>query len=162
MGYKLGVDQEPVTMEIYVDADACPVKDEVFKVAQRHDLLTHVVSNSWMRLDRSPLINQVIVEQGPDEADNWIAENITEYDIAITSDIPLAARCLEKQAHAINSNGRLFSEDSIGMALAMRDLNSHLREIGETSSQIKPFSKSDRSKFLMTLEETIQVIKRKK
>ncbi len=148
-------------MEIYVDADACPVKDEILKVAQRHDLITHIVSNSWMRLDNSPLINRVIVSDGPDEADNWIAENITEYDIAITADIPLAARCLEKKAHAINPNGRLFSEESIGMALAMRDLNSHLRELGETTSQIKPFSKIDRSKFLMTLEEVIQTIKRK-
>ncbi|MGH1351812.1 MAG: YaiI/YqxD family protein [Methyloligellaceae bacterium] len=149
------------TMEIYVDADACPVKDEILKVASRHNLMTHIVSNSWMRLDNSPLINRVIVDQGPDEADNWIAENITDQDVAVTADIPLAARCLEKEAHAINPDGRLFTEESIGMALAMRDLNSHLREIGETSGQIKPFSKSDRSKFLMTLEEVIQSIKRK-
>ncbi len=148
-------------MEIYVDADACPVKNEVMKVAERHNMAVHMVSNQWMRLDESPLINRVIVQEGPDEADNWIAEHISEDDVVITADIPLAARCLEKQAHAISPTGKPFTEDSIGMALAMRDLNSHLRETGEISGYNKPFSRNDKSRFLMALEDTIQAVLRK-
>ncbi len=143
-------------MEIYVDADACPVKDEIMKVANRHDIKVHMVSNQWMRLDQNPLINRVIVNEGLDEADNWIADNIKADDIAITADIPLASRCLEKQAQVLGPTGKPFTQDSIGMALAMRDLNTHLRETGEISGHNKSFAKQDRSRFLMVLEEMVQ------
>ena len=143
-------------MDIYVDADACPVKDEVIKVATRHDIKVHMVSNQWMRLDQNPLINRVVVSEGLDEADNWIADNIKENDIAITADIPLASRCLEKKAHVLGPTGKPFTEESIGMALAMRDLHAHLRETGEISGHNKSFAKQDRSRFLMVLEETVQ------
>lgn len=143
-------------MQIYVDADSCPVKSEILKVADRHDIQIHMVANQWMRLERHPLINQVIVNDTFDAADNWIADNISKNDIAITADIPLASRCLEKEAAVIGPTGKPFTGESIGMALAMRDLNAHLRETGEISGGNKPFSKNDRSQFLMTLEDTIQ------
>lgn len=147
-------------LEIFVDADACPVKDEVMRVAERHQLRTHFVSNSWMRLADSPLVNRVIVPEGPDAADDWIAENATEGDIAITADIPLAARCLEKKAVAIGPTGKPFSDDNIGMALAMRNLSADLRESGEIRGTNPTFTKQDRSRFLQSLEQAVQDIKR--
>ncbi|MBT5939733.1 MAG: YaiI/YqxD family protein [Rhodospirillaceae bacterium] len=117
--------------EIYVDADACPVKDEVIKVATRHGLRTYMVSDGGIRPYPSPLVELVIVEQGADAADDWIAEHISNGDIAITSDIPLAARCLEQGAQALKPNGEAFTENSIGMALATRELMQGLRESGE-------------------------------
>jgi len=147
--------------EIYVDADACPVKSEITRVAERHNLVVHVVSNSGMRIDRNPLIRQVVVAEGPDEADNWIADNITAADIAITADIPLADRCLKKHAHVIGPTGKPFTQASIGMALAMRNLMSDLRETSDLKSYNKAFSKRDRSDFLQALEQAIQEIRRK-
>ena len=147
-------------MEIYVDADACPVKAEILKVALRHDLKVHVVSNSWMRLDESPLINRVVVTEGPDQADNWIAERVGAADIAITADIPLASRCLKAGARVIGPTGKPFDQSSIGMALAMRDLQSHLRETGESKGYNPVFTPKDRSRFLEALENAIQAIKR--
>lgn len=142
--------------EVFVDADACPVKDEVVRVAARHDLTVHMVSNSWMRLPETPLIQRVIVPQGPDAADDWIAERIDAGDIAITSDIPLAARCLKRGARVLGPTGKPFTDDSIGMALAMRDLMSHLRESGEMTGGPAGFSKKDRSRFLSALEDAVR------
>ena len=145
---------------IFIDADACPVKDETYRVAGRHKLHTFVVSNSWMRLPDSPLIEQVVVDDGFDAADNWIAEQASENDIVITSDIPLADRALKKSAIVIGPGGKPFTEQSIGMSLAMRDLNAHLRDTGEISGYNASFSKKDRSNFLNVLENIIQQLKR--
>jgi len=142
--------------EIYVDADACPVKDEILKVATRHKLMTYLVSDGGIRPSPSPLVRIVVVSQGADAADDWIAENIKDGDITITNDIPLADRCVKKGALAIRPNGKLLDEDSIGMALATRDLMTDLREIGEITGGPAPFSKQDRSRFLQALETAVQ------
>ncbi|MGI9403538.1 MAG: YaiI/YqxD family protein [Hyphomicrobium sp.] len=147
-------------MQIYVDADACPVKDEVVRVAERYGLPVHMVSNAWMRLAGSPLINRVVVEDGPDAADDWIAEHISSGDIAVTADIPLAARCIEAGAKVIGPTGKPFTESSIGMALAMRDLMADLRETGHVQGSNAPFTRQDRSRFLQALEQAIQDIRR--
>ena len=147
-------------MELYVDADACPVKEEVLRVATRHQLVTHYVSNSWMRLPESPLVRRVVVTEGPDIADDWIAERIQPGDIAITADIPLASRCLKAGAKAIGPTGKPFDNGSIGMALAMRDLQSHLRETGESRGFNPAFTARDRSRFLEALENAVQAVKR--
>jgi uncharacterized protein YaiI (UPF0178 family) len=144
-------------MEIYIDADACPVKDEILKVVARRNVKVHFVSNQWLRLPQSALINIVVAPQGPDEADNWIAEHIQDGDICITGDIPLADRCIKKRAHVLGHNGKAFTPDSIGMALATRDLMTHLRDIGEIDSGgNRPFSKSDRSRFASALDTLVQ------
>ena len=147
--------------QIYVDADACPVKAEVLRVASRHGLVVHMVSNSWMRLEESPLIRRVVVADGPDAADNWIAERVGPRDIAITGDIPLAARCLKAGAQAIGSTGKPFTQSSIGMALAMRELQCHLRETGESRGFNASFTPKDRSRFLEALEIAVQTAKRR-
>jgi uncharacterized protein len=149
-------------MEIYVDADACPVKAEVLRVATRHNLPIHMVSNSWMRLEVSRLINRVVVNDHPDAADDWIAERIGPNDIAITADIPLASRCLKAGAKVIGPTGKPFDQGSIGMALAMRDLQSHLRETGESRGFNAAFTPRDRSRFLEALENAVQAGKRGK
>ncbi len=148
-------------MHIYVDADACPVKDEALKVAERHGIAITFVSNSWMRLPESPLVQRAVVQDGPDAADDWIAERIGPTDICITQDIPLASRCLKKGASAIGNTGKPFNEGSIGMALAMRDLSQHLRETGESKGYNAAFTKQDRSRFLEVLEHAVQAIKRR-
>ncbi len=148
-------------LEIYVDADACPVKSEVMRVADRHGLPVHMVSNQWLRLDDNPRVNRVVVGDGLDAADDWIAERIGDGDIAITADIPLAARCLDAGASVIGPTGKPFTEQSIGMALAMRDLMAHLRDTGEVTGGGPAFSKQDRSRFLTALEETIRSIRRR-
>ena len=142
--------------EIYVDADACPVKDEVLKVATRHKLMTYLVSDGGIRPSLSPLVQIVVVSQGADAADDWIADNIKDGDITITNDIPLADRCVKKGALAIRPNGKLLDEDSIGMALATRDLMTDLREIGQITGGPAPYSKQDRSRFLQALETAVQ------
>lgn len=146
--------------EIYIDADACPVKDEVMRVGGRHRLKMHFVSNAWMRLDEGPLVARVIVPEGPDEADDWIAERAGEGDVVVTADIPLADRCLKNGARVVGPTGKAFTADSIGMALAMRDLKAHLRETGEIKGYNAAFTKADRSQFLQTLEQQIQDVKR--
>ena len=146
--------------QIYVDADACPVKDEVIRVAERHGLMVLLVSDGGIRPQPSPMIQVVVVPQGPDAADDWIAEHISPGDIAITNDIPLADRCLKKGAGAIQPNGRIFSPDSIGMAVATRDLMAGLREIGQITGGPPPFAKTDRSRFLQALETAIQARRR--
>ena len=151
-----------VEIQIYADADACPVKAEVLRVATRHGLVVHMVSNSWMRLDESPLIRRVVVTEGPDVADNWIAERVTACDIAITADIPLAARCLKAGAKVVGPTGKPFTESGIGNALAMRELQSHLRETGESRGFNPMFTPRDRSRFLEALENAVQALKRGK
>jgi uncharacterized protein YaiI (UPF0178 family) len=146
--------------EIYVDADACPVKDEVLRVAARHGLTMHIVGNTWLRMTESPLINRVVVAEGLDAADDWIAEHVGAGDIAITGDIPLAARCLEAGALTMDHKGKPFNQDNIGMAVAMRDLKSHLRETGEIRDGGPGFTKQDRSNFLQALETAVQAAKR--
>ncbi len=139
-----------------MDGDACPVKEEVLKVGARHGLNVVLVSNRWSRRADGPHVRQVVVSEGFDAADNWIAENIRAGDIAITADIPLASRCLKAGAHVLGPTGRPFTEHSIGMALAMRDLNTHLRETGEIKGYNASFSKQDRSRFLGELDRLIQ------
>jgi uncharacterized protein len=149
-------------IRIFIDADACPVKDEIYKVAGRHKLTTYVVSNSWMRLPQSLLIEQVVVDAGFDAADDWIAENTGENDIVVTSDIPLADRSLKKGSVVMGPTGKPFDERTIGMSLAMRDLNAHLRQTGEISGYNAAFSKKDRSQFLNNLENAIQKLKKRR
>lgn len=148
-------------MEIYVDSDACPVKDEVVRVGERHGLIMHFVSNAWMRLPQSELVRRVVVSDGPDAADNWIAEKITPADIAVTADIPLASRCLKSGAQVIGPTGKPFTDAGIGMALAMRELSAHLRETGESKGYNASFTKRDRSRFLEALEEAVQRARRR-
>jgi uncharacterized protein len=145
---------------IYVDADACPVKDEAVRVAERHGLEIHFVSNSWMRLPEGPLIKRAVVSDGPDAADDWIAERAGKGDIVVTADIPLAARSLQTGARVIGNTGKPFTDAGIGMALAMRDLSRHLRETGESKGYNAGFTRQDRSRFLQALEEAVQAIKR--
>ena len=147
-------------VEIYVDADGCPVKDETLRVADRHGLKTYLVSDGGIRPGRNPLVELVIVAPGADAADDWIAEQIQKSDICITNDIPLAARCLERGALALKPNGEPFTENGIGMALANRELMQDLRERGEITGGPRPFSKFDRSQFLDRLETTVQAAKR--
>jgi hypothetical protein len=149
-----------MTTSLYIDADACPVKDEAVRVAERHQLTIYFVSNSWMRLPEGPLIKRVVVSEGPDAADNWIAERAGKGDIVVTSDIPLAARCLKAGARVIGPTGKPFTEDGIGMTLAMRDLGRHLRETGESKGYNANFTRQDRSRFLQALEEAVQAAKR--
>ena len=143
-------------MIIYVDADACPVKDETIRVAERHNLKVIQVADGGLRPSRDPMVQNVIVTQGADAADDWIADNITPKDICITNDIPLAKRCLENGAIALKPNGKLFDEANIGMALAMRDLKQHIRESQQTQTFNAPFTKVDRSNFLQALDRLIQ------
>ncbi|MBL4640100.1 MAG: YaiI/YqxD family protein [Kordiimonadaceae bacterium] len=137
---------------MYVDGDACPVKDEILKVAYRHDLVVHLVSNQWLRIPVGPKVNKVVVNDSFDAADDWIEENIGEGDICITNDIPLAARCLENGAMALGATGKPFTGDNIGMALAMRELKSQLRDMGEDKGYNASFTKKDRSNFSNALE----------
>ncbi|MCB1503491.1 MAG: YaiI/YqxD family protein [Hyphomicrobiaceae bacterium] len=145
---------------IYVDADACPVKDEAAKVAARHGFEIHFVSNAFMRLPEGENVNRVVVPDGPDVADDWIAERITAADVAVTADIPLASRCLKAGAKVIGPTGKPFTDANIGTALAMRDLQQHLRETGESKGYNASFSKQDRSRFLQALENAVQDLKR--
>jgi uncharacterized protein len=147
-------------LQIFVDADACPVKEEAAKVAARHALIIHYVSNSHMRLPFGDNVKRVVVSDGADAADNWIAEQCIIGDIVVTADIPLASRVIKKGAQVISHIGKPFTQDSIGMALAMRDLMSQLRETGEVRGNNPVFAPSDRSRFLQGLENIIQALKR--
>jgi uncharacterized protein YaiI (UPF0178 family) len=145
---------------IYVDADACPVKQEVYRVAERHalkgiNLKVLVVSNSPIAVPRNEMIERVVVGSGMDEADNWIAERAGRGDIVITADVPLASRCVKSDAEVIAPNGRAFTKDSIGMILATRNLMDSLRSAGEITGGPKPFSPRDRSSFLSALDQAI-------
>lgn len=141
---------------ILVDADACPVKPEILRVAERHGIEAVLVANGGLRPSRDPLVRTVIVPQGPDVADDWIAAEATATDIVITADVPLARRAIVKGAQVLGPTGRPFTPDSIGMALAMRDLQQHLRETGESRGYNKEFTVRDRSKFLSALDEAVQ------
>ena len=148
-------------MEIYVDGDACPVKDEVVRVAERHGLTVHLVSNQWLRGPDTPLVRRVVVTtEGLDAADNWIVDHVGTQDIVVTADIPLAARCLEKGARVLGPTGKPFKENGIGMALAMRELMATLRDSGEIRGGGPAFGKQDRSRFLQALEQAVQDVKR--
>lgn len=142
--------------EIYVDADACPVKAEVLRVAERHGLRVHLVGNSWMRIGDERTVNRVVVPATPDAADDWIAEHIGPGDIAIAADIPLAARCIERGAQVLGPTGKPFTEAGIGMALAMRDLTAKLRESGDIKGFNPSFAAKDRARFLDALERMVQ------
>ena len=143
-------------VQIYVDADACPVKAEVNRVAARHGLHVTLVSNAWMRIPQEDHLTLVVVEGQFDSADDWIVEHVARDDIVVSADIPLASRCLTKGARVLAPNGRLFTEDSIGVALASRAISAHLRELGTITGGPAPFGKQDRSRFLQRLEEVIQ------
>lgn len=145
-------------IQIYVDADACPVKDEVFRVAKRHGLKVFVVANGRLALPRDPLFELVVVSGRFDAADDWIVEQVTAQDITITSDIPLADRCLKKGARVLDPKGRSFTEDSIGDAMASREIAAFLRDMGEMGGGPKPYTAQDRSRFLNTLENQIQAL----
>ena len=143
-------------MAIYIDADACPVKAEIYRVAERYQLKVFVVSNSYMNVPRNPRIELVVVADSFDAADNWIAERAGPGDIVVTADIPLADRSLKAGAMAIGNTGVPFTPSSIGMAMASRELLSNLRAMGEVTGGPKPMSPRDRSRFLSALDEAIQ------
>jgi uncharacterized protein YaiI (UPF0178 family) len=150
--------------EIYVDADACPVREEVFRVAGRLGVNVIVVSNG-SRPIRPPglaFVRMVTVSEGPDVADDYIAERIAAGDVCVTSDIPLASRCLERGAKALSSNGKIWSSDNIGSALAGRAVSSHMREMGMMTGGPAPLSRADRSKFLSALDTMLQASLREK
>lgn len=142
-------------MRIFIDADACPVKDEVYKVAGRYGLTTMVVSNSFIQIPASRLIERMIVDAGPDVADDWIAERAQPGDIVITNDIPLADRVLKAGGAAIAPNGREFTADSIGQALAQRAIMEHIRSTGEITGGPKAFDRNARSQFLQALDQAV-------
>jgi uncharacterized protein YaiI (UPF0178 family) len=142
-------------IKIYVDADACPVKNEVERVATRHNLEAYLVCDGGIRPSLNPLIQLVVVNQGADAADDWIVDHIKKSDICVTNDIPLAGRCLKKGAFALKPNGKSFTDDNIGIALATREIMEKIRETGEMTGGPPPFSKADRSKFLNQMEMII-------
>ena len=146
---------------IYVDADACPVKAEIYRVAERYKLKVFVVSNSYLNVPRDPRHELVVVSDSFDAADNWIAERVGPDDIVVTADIPLADRSIKAGASVIGNTGLPFTPASIGMAMANRELLSNLRAMGEITGGPKPMAQRDRSRFLSTLDETIQKIRRK-
>jgi len=148
------------TPQIYVDADACPVKDEVIRVAGRHGLVVTYVANFGLRPSRDPMIRNIVVPQGADAADDWIVEHATAGDIVVTADIPLARRALDRGAMVLGPSGRPFTTQSIGMALAMRELNQHLRETGESRGLNAGFTAKDRQSFLQALDEAVVRAKR--
>jgi uncharacterized protein YaiI (UPF0178 family) len=143
-------------IEIYVDGDGCPVKEEVYRVARRYGLKVYVVSNSPMRIPEEELFEPVIVKGQFDAADDWIVEHVSANDIAVSADIPLAARCLAKGARVLDPKGRIFTQESIGGVLANRDLMAHLRDLGNFTGGPGPFAKRDRSCFLQSLDNVIQ------
>jgi uncharacterized protein YaiI (UPF0178 family) len=147
-------------LQIYVDADACPVKQEVYRVAKRYQLDVTLVANSWMRVPDERWLSLEVVGEGFDAADDWIVEHVQPHDIVITGDIPLASRCIKEGARVIGTIGKPFTDDNIGSALATRDLLSELRGAGEITAGPPPLQKRDRSRFLQHLDEVIQSIRR--
>jgi uncharacterized protein YaiI (UPF0178 family) len=147
-------------LRIFIDADACPVKDEAYRVAARYGLTVFVVANSPILVPRMPRVERVVVAAGPDAADDWIAERIGPGAIVVTSDIPLANRCVKSGAEVVTPTGKPFSENSIGMALATRNLMEHLRSAGQTTSGPKAYGPRDRSNFLGALNNIVMRLKR--
>ncbi len=143
-------------VNIFVDADACPVKQEICRVAQRHGLKVTLVTNAWMRIPQERHLALVVVDGQFDSADDWIVEHVARNDIVVSADIPLASRCLKKGARVLAPTGRVFTEDSIGDVLASRAISAHLRELGTITGGPAPFEKRDRSRFLQRLDEVIQ------
>jgi len=141
---------------IFVDADACPVKAEVEKVGERHGIAVTYVANGGLRPSRNPMIRNVVVSKGADAADDWIVKNARENDVVITADIPLAARAVALGAHVLGPTGRPFTPETIGMAVAMRNLKQHLRETGESKGYNAGFSPQDRSRFLGELDRILR------
>lgn len=148
-------------LHIFVDADACPVKDEVYRVAQRYLLEVTLVANSWMRTPHEAWLSLEVVSNAFDAADDWIVEQVQAHDVVITADIPLASRCLALDACVISPTGKAFTEDNIGDSVATRDLMAELRGAGEVSGGPPPIQKHDRSRFLQALDQGIQLIRRK-
>ncbi len=148
----------PIT--VYVDADACPVKAEIYRVAERHRVRVLVVSNSLIAIPRDPLIERVVVEAGPDVADDWIAGRAARGAVVVTADIPLAARCVRAGATVLSPTGKLFDDGAIGMALATRNLMDDLRSTGQITGGPRPFAPKDRSAFLSALDLALTRIKR--
>jgi uncharacterized protein YaiI (UPF0178 family) len=155
------MDETFQAITLYVDADACPVKPEIYRVAARHGVKVFVVSNAFLQVPQDPLIERVVVSSGFDAADDWIAERAGRGSIVITADIPLASRCVKAGAEVIAPNGKPFTEQSIGMALAVRNLMTDLRSSGEITGGPKPPGPRDRSNFLSTLDQTIRRILRR-
>jgi len=149
-------------LHIYVDADACPVKQEVYRVAKRYQLKVTLVANSWMRVPDERWLRLEVVGEGFDAADDWIVEHLQADDIVVTADIPLASRCIKEGASVIGTTGKPFTENNIGPTLATRDLLSELRGAGEITGGPPPLQKRDRSRFLQQLDEVIQSIRRKR
>lgn len=149
-------------MRIFIDADACPVKDETYKVAARYGLKTFVVCNSFIRVPASPAIELRVVEAGPDVADDWIAGEVQPGDVVVTNDIPLADRVLKADGAAISPSGRPFTIDSIGSALAQRSIMEHIRSTGEITGGPPPFAAADRSRFLQALDEAVNRERRRR
>lgn len=147
---------------IYVDADGCPVKLEVLRVAGRYGIQVSVVANSRMNLPADEDVEQVIVGSAFDAADDWIAERVSEGDIVISGDIPLASRCLKQGAQVIDFKGKELTPETIGDAMASRELMAYLRESGVTTGGPRPFEKKDRSRFLHRLDEVIQALRRRR
>ena len=149
-------------LHIFVDADACPVKPEVYRVASRYHLNVTLVANSRMRVPNERWLVLEIVEDGIDAADDWIVEHVQTDDIVVTADIPLASRCLKKGAQVISSTGKPFTQNNIGEAVAIRDLLTELRGAGQITGGPPPLKKRDRSRFLQQLDEVIQSIRRQR
>jgi len=147
---------------IYVDADSSPVKNETIRVAKRYGLKVYLVCNRQIRLLDEPSVEVIVVNDDLDAADNWIAEHITENDVAVSADVPLAARCIKKGARVLDPKGRIFTEDSIGEALANRDIMTFLRDNGAMTGGPPPYQKRDRSRFLQRLDDLIQALRRAK
>ena len=148
-------------LHIFVDADACPVKQEVYRVARRYSLDVTLVANSWMRVPNEQWIVLEVVGDGFDEADDWIVEHVQPHDIVVTADIPLASRCLKAGASVLGPMGKTFTEDNIGQAVATRNMLTELRSAGEITGGPPPLQKRDRSRFLQQLDIVIQKIRRK-
>lgn len=147
-------------LHVYVDADACPVKQEVYRVARRCGLKVTLVANAAMRIPDEARISLQVVGDGFDAADDWIVEHVEPCDIVVTADVPLASRCLAKGARVVGPTGKPFTESNIGVAVATRDLMADLRGAGEITGGPPPITKRDRSRFLQSLDEAIQAIRR--
>lgn len=147
-------------LHIYVDADACPVKPEVYRVARRCRLQVTLVANVWMRVPDEPWVTLRVVGKALDEADDWIAEHVQAHDVVITADIPLASRCLKLGARVVGPTGKPFTAANIGDVVATRDLLADLREAGEVTGGPPPITQRDRSRFLQQLDQVIQAIRR--
>ncbi|BAT61346.1 hypothetical protein GJW-30_1_03903 [Variibacter gotjawalensis] len=147
---------------IYVDADACPVKDEIYRVAERHGCHVYVVAGNFIRIPQADFIERIAAGSGLDAADDWIAERAVAGDVVITADIPLASRCVKTRAAVLSPTGKVFTEENIGMTLAVRNLMHDLRSAGEITGGPGGFSPRDRSAFLSALDQTIRRAKKQK